>query len=79
MEEDGIAILRRTRGDERVTFSDVADHLTDFGHIEPGSLTTIDALARFLAGVERVDHEHVEGMSGSTADPLEAEDRGERL
>ena len=64
---DGVERLRRDRGRERVTFSEVADHLADFASREPGSAETIDELARFLAGVEHTSHDH-EGR-GPTLDP----------
>lgn len=63
----GVDGLRRKRGDEEVTFADVADHLDDFVAREPASAATVDALARFLAGVEDMSHEH-EGI-GPTVDP----------
>jgi len=57
---DGIDTLRAKRGEEEVTFDDVADHLVDFAERHPEAATTVDALARFLAGVEDVDHDHDE-------------------
>lgn len=54
----GIDILRAKRGDERVTFADVADHLVDYSERHPDAAATVDALARFLAGVEDVRHDH---------------------
>lgn len=64
---NGIERLRRKRGDEQVTFADIADHLDDFVAREPGRGETVDALAMFLAGVEDAEHEH-EG-TGPTVDP----------
>jgi len=55
---DGIARLREVRGEERVSFNDVADHLVDFADRDPGARDVLDRLARFLAEVERVDHDH---------------------
>jgi Family of unknown function (DUF6104) len=55
---DGVQRLRDRRGEERVSFNDVADHLEDFVDREPGSRGTVDRIASFLAGVEDVDHEH---------------------
>jgi len=63
----GVDGLRRKRGDEEVSFADVADHLDDYVAREPASAPTVDALARFLAGVEDMSHEH-EG-TGPTVDP----------
>ena len=78
-DQRGVEILRRTRGDERASFSDIADHLLDFARVEPGSYRTVDALARFLAAVERVDHSHLDGSTGSTADALDAVEEGAHL
>lgn len=64
---NGVERLRRKRGDEQVTFADIADHLDDFVAREPGSGEAVDALAMFLAGVEDAEHEH-EG-TGPTVDP----------
>jgi hypothetical protein len=54
----GIDRLRAKRGEEQVTFNDVADHLVDFAEREPESAEVLDRLAHFLAGVEDVDHDH---------------------
>jgi hypothetical protein len=50
--------LRDKRGDEEVTFSDVADHFDDFVNRHPDSREIVDRLASFLADVEDVGHEH---------------------
>jgi hypothetical protein len=55
---DGVERLRTLRGDEQVTFGDVADHLVDFADRDPAAADVVDRLARFLAEVERVDHAH---------------------
>jgi hypothetical protein len=55
---DGVQQLRDNRGDEEVTFGDVADHFDDFGKRHPDARATIDRLAAFLARVEDIDHEH---------------------
>ncbi|HEX8001226.1 MAG TPA: DUF6104 family protein [Mycobacteriales bacterium] len=55
---DGIERLRAERGDEQVTFGDVADHLVDFVDRDPAARGVVDRLAGFLAEVERVDHAH---------------------
>ena len=70
---DGIARLRAARGDERVTFADVADHLVDFGDRDPGARDVLDRLARFLAEVERVDHDHEMDPERGVAGTPEAE------
>jgi hypothetical protein len=63
---NGVERLRNKRGDQEVTFSDVADHLDDFVNSDPDSRETIDKLASFIAGVEDVDHQHQGGSGGST-------------
>jgi hypothetical protein len=65
---DGVQDLRDKRGDQEVTFADVADHLEDFVLRRPEARETIDELASFLARVEDVDHEHeAEGPALETA------------
>ena len=55
---DGIERLRESRGEEQVSFNDVADHVEDFARRDPGSREALDRFAAFLARVEDVDHEH---------------------
>ena len=55
---DGVRRLRAERGEEQVTFNDVADHLVDFVDRDPAARDVLDRLATFLAGVEKVDHSH---------------------
>lgn len=55
---DGITQLREARGHEEVTFSNVADHFVDFVDRDPAAAEVVDRLARFLAEVERVRHDH---------------------
>ena len=55
---DGVQALRDRRGDEEVTFDNVADHLVDFAERHPDAAAVVDRLARFLANVEEVHHEH---------------------
>ncbi len=62
---DGVARLRDKRGDEQVTFGDVADHLADYGRRNPGQAEMIDDLAAFLAEVEDVAHGHDTAALGS--------------
>lgn len=63
---EGISRLKRLRGEERVTFADVADHLVDFASDHPDQAAVIDRRAGFLAEVEQVDHSH-RVAGGSTA------------
>jgi hypothetical protein len=60
MEErvDGVRQLRDKRGEEDVSFNDVADHVEDFVRRDPGSRDTLDRFAAFLARVEDVHHDH---------------------
>lgn len=55
---EGVERLREERGEQTVSFDDVADHLEDFVRRHPEARPAIDGFARFLAGVEDVDHEH---------------------
>ena len=47
--EAGIAQLRSQRGHERVTLSDVADHVVDYVDRHPDSSAVVEDLALFLA------------------------------
>lgn len=57
-EMSGLERLRDRRGEERVTFNDVADHVEDFVRRDRGARETLDRFAAFLAGVEDVEHDH---------------------
>jgi uncharacterized protein DUF6104 len=48
----GIGELRDRRGDERVTFNELADQLVEFADRSPNDATVVDALASFLARAE---------------------------
>jgi hypothetical protein len=65
-ELQGVALLRERRGDELVTFGDVADHLQDFVRRDPSTEPVVDRLAAFLAVVEALPHGHEDGEAGST-------------
>ena len=56
---DGLERLRDKRGDDTVSFDDVADHVEDFVRRYPDDRDALDRFAGFLARVEDVDHEHV--------------------
>jgi hypothetical protein len=60
-ETRGIASLREKRGDQEVTFDDIADHLEDHVRRWPADTPAIERLARFLSGVEEVPHDHQDG------------------
>lgn len=55
---EGLQRLRDKRGEDEVSFNDVADHVEDFVRREPDAKTVLDRFAGFLARVEDVDHEH---------------------
>jgi hypothetical protein len=55
---EGIELLRAKRGNESVTFGDIADHLVEFEELYPSDAEAIDRLASFLARVEDADHSH---------------------
>lgn len=56
--DDPIEYLRAKRGDQQVTFADVADHLHDYADRHRDDSAAIGRLAAFLAAVEDVDHDH---------------------
>lgn len=65
---EGIQLLMDKRGGEQITFKDVADHLADYLDRFPDEEHAVDVLARFLAGVEDVPHDHDAGAKiGSDA------------
>jgi hypothetical protein len=57
---EGIELLRAKRGDQSVTFSDVADHLVEFEGLYPEASDVVHRLAAFLARIEDGDHDHNE-------------------
>jgi Family of unknown function (DUF6104) len=63
----GVERLRERRGDERVSFADVADHLQDFAVANPDDRDLIDRLGTFFAEVESKPHEHEAEAVGSDA------------
>jgi hypothetical protein len=64
---DGIDFLRKRRGREQVTFDDVADHLNDYVRLHPSSFKALDAFAKYLAEIERAEHDPDEAGAGRTA------------
>lgn len=58
LEEVDVSLLRERRGEQRVSFNHVADHLVDFAERFPQSRAVVERLAVFLAGVEQADHDH---------------------
>jgi hypothetical protein len=73
MTDGGVDRLRGKRGDQRVTFADLCDHLVDFRRRSPEHGDAIDAFARFLASVEDVHHAHRDG-DDAALDPSVARD-----
>jgi hypothetical protein len=61
----GVERLRERRGDECVTFADVADHLQDFAVANPDQRALIDRLGTFLAGAGGKPHWHDGRAPGS--------------
>lgn len=55
---DAIETLRDKRGDEKVSFGDVADHLRDYLERRPEHREAVERIALFLARVEDLDHDH---------------------
>jgi hypothetical protein len=64
---DGIKLLTERRGSERVTFKDITDHMADYIDRFPDEEAPVDKLARFLAGVEDIAHDHSARPIGSDA------------
>jgi hypothetical protein len=54
----GVAALRSRRGDEWVRFREVADHLVDYAEGHAEATPVVDDIARFLARVESIPHDH---------------------
>lgn len=55
---DGIRQLRVQRGEQLVSFSDIADHLFDYCDVTPHDAAAIRRFAAFLAAVEHIPHDH---------------------
>ena len=55
---DGINMLRAGRGDQRLSFDEVADHLFDYCDLHPESAAALQGFAAFLTAVEYVPHDH---------------------
>jgi len=60
--------LREARGDEKVTFADVADHLVDALERRPDAASEIGMVARYLKDVEQLPHHHADDAPGSSDD-----------
>ena len=63
------AKLKRKRGDERVSFDHVADHVVDFAQRHPEHARVMADFAEFLAAVEDVEHDHSTGGAGTEIPP----------
>jgi hypothetical protein len=57
---DQVELLRRRRGDQKISFADVADHLADFAQNHPEYSAVMERLAEFLVEVEDEHHHHDE-------------------
>lgn len=51
--DGGIDLLRRLRGDERISFTELAHRMIDYAKSHPGAFSAIDAFARYLAELEQ--------------------------
>lgn len=60
----GVRQLEQQRGDQQVSFQNVADHLVDFVTRHPEHRAVVDELGAYLAAVESVDHDH-DALAGS--------------
>jgi hypothetical protein len=69
----GVDRLRALRGNEQVTFNEVADHLGDFVERHPHAHEEVDNLAAFLAAVERKPHRHDVGVTSSLGKRVSAD------
>jgi hypothetical protein len=54
----GVELLRDRRGRQTCTFGDIADHLLDYGRMNPAAAAALDSFAEFLARVEKARHTH---------------------
>lgn len=54
----GIELLRAKRGDEKVSFNDIADHLVQFHELFPDETDTVHRIAAFLAKIDDKPHTH---------------------
>lgn len=68
----GVARLRSSRGDQQVSFDDIADHMRDFVSASPVDRGAVERFASFLVTADRTEHSH-DGPLGSS---LKADDGG---
>lgn len=65
----GTDALRRRRGQERITLSEVADHAVDYARARPDAATALDGFCAFLADLAGTPHQHDQAVAGSTLEP----------
>lgn len=65
----GISRLRSARGEQPVSFDDIADHIRDFASISPNDRAAMDRFAAFLVLAEQVPHAHDDRAAGSSLEP----------
>lgn len=70
---DGIEMLRAQRGEQRVAFREIADHLFDFCDLHPESAPALQRFAAFLTAVEYVPHDHDAHPSRGIPGPVAAQ------
>ncbi|MPZ73908.1 MAG: hypothetical protein GEU74_11875 [Nitriliruptorales bacterium] len=74
--DEGINLLRAHRGPQKVSFSDIADHLFDYCDLHPDEAEVIGRFAAFLAAVEYIPHDHdAHPDRGIPAQPVGAQAR----
>jgi hypothetical protein len=69
MMTDRITRLRLDRGDQQVTFAEIADHLFDYGERFPEHREAVEGIAGFFVAVEAIPHDHdADAQRGVPAD-----------
>jgi hypothetical protein len=55
---DGFELLRARRGDQTVSFGEIADHLFDYADLHPKDHHVLSRFAAFLTALEFMPHDH---------------------
>lgn len=71
----GVGRLRGQRGEQKASFSEIADHIVDFARRNPMHAIALDAFAGFLASVERTPHDHEPEDASSLTGRVHAQSR----
>ncbi len=64
----GVELLRQRRGDQKLSFAELADHIVDFIERHPEATDLLDGFARFLVTVEQLEHAHAVGNGSTLSD-----------